>query len=96
MSLPAGNDTQQALASGTSPRRYPSPLRYPGGKGKIANYMKLVILKYDLVGAEYVEPFAGGASVALSLLFEEFVSRVYINDINPRGLHLLEGGAGAT
>ena len=45
--------------------------------------MKLVILKNDLVGAEYVEPFAGGASVALPLLFEEFVSRVYINDINP-------------
>ncbi len=45
--------------------------------------MKLVILKNDLVGAEHVEPFAGGASVALSLLFEEFVSRVYINDINP-------------
>jgi DNA adenine methylase len=45
--------------------------------------MKLVILKNDLVGAESVEPFAGGASVALSLLFEEFVSRVYINDLNP-------------
>lgn len=68
---------------GTSMRRYPSPLRYPGGKGKISNFMKLVVLENDLLGTEYVEPYAGGASVALSLLFEEFVSHIYINDINP-------------
>jgi DNA adenine methylase len=32
--------------------------------------------------AEYVEPYAGGASVALSLLFEDYASHVHINDIN--------------
>ncbi|RDI73513.1 D12 class N6 adenine-specific DNA methyltransferase [Gaiella occulta] len=63
-------------------QRYPSPLRYPGGKGKIANYIKLVILDNDLVGCEYVEPYAGGASIALSLLFEEYADRIHINDIN--------------
>jgi DNA adenine methylase len=67
---------------GVSPRRFPSPLRYPGGKGKVANYVKLVILENDLVGYEYVEPYAGGASVALSLLFEEYVSHIHINDID--------------
>lgn len=68
------------------PHRYPSPLRYPGGKGKVANFMKLLFLKNGLLGAEYVEPYAGGASVALSLLFEDFASHIHINDIN-RGVH---------
>jgi DNA adenine methylase len=63
-------------------QRYPSPLRYPGGKGKVANYIKLVILDNDLVGCEYVEPYAGGASIALSLLYEEYADRIHINDIN--------------
>jgi DNA adenine methylase len=62
--------------------RYYSPLRYPGGKGKVANYIKLVMIENDLVGAEYVEPYAGGASVALALLFEDYASHVFINDIN--------------
>jgi DNA adenine methylase len=61
---------------------YPSPLRYPGGKGKLANYIKLVMLTNDLVGSEYVEPYAGGAAVALSLLFEEYADHVHINDVN--------------
>lgn len=62
--------------------RFPSPLRYPGGKGKLANFIKLVMLKNDLVGREYVEPYAGGASVALSLLFEEYADHIHINDLN--------------
>lgn len=67
---------------GISPRRFPSPLRYPGGKGKIANYLKLLILQNGLVGSHYVEVYAGGASVALGLLFEEYVTHIHINDVN--------------
>ncbi len=66
----------------SSTRRFPSPLRYPGGKGKIANYFKLLFLHNDLTGYEYAEPYAGGASVALSLLYEEYTPRIYINDLN--------------
>lgn len=62
--------------------RYPSPLRYPGGKARLANFVKLVMARNGLIGAEYVEPYAGGASVALSLLFEEYASHVHINDLN--------------
>lgn len=61
---------------------YPSPLRYPGGKGKVANFFKLLFLENDLLGAEYVEPYAGGASVGLSLLFEEYASHIHINDLD--------------
>jgi DNA adenine methylase len=63
-------------------QQYPSPLRYPGGKTKLANFLKLVMLKNSLVGSEYVEPYAGGAGVALALLFEEYASHVHINDLN--------------
>lgn len=64
-------------------QRFPSPLRYPGGKGKLANYVKLIFLENGLVGREYVEPYAGGASVALALLFEEYASHIHINDLSP-------------
>jgi DNA adenine methylase len=67
-------------------QRYPSPLRYPGGKGKLANYLKLVFLQNELVGCEYVEPYAGGAAVALHLLFEDYASHIHINDLN-RSVH---------
>ncbi len=59
-----------------------SPLRYPGGKGKIANYIKLVFEKNLLLDGYYVEPYAGGASVALSLLINEYVSKIIINDFD--------------
>lgn len=65
-----------------APDRYPSPLRYPGGKGKIGNYIKLLILENSLEGIHYVEPYAGGASVAVSLLLEGYVSGIQINDLN--------------
>ncbi|MEU4699813.1 DNA adenine methylase [Nonomuraea dietziae] len=71
---------------GDSIARYPSPLRYPGGKGKVANFLKLLIVRNSLAGMRYVEPYAGGASVALSLLFEGFVSHAHINDLN-RGVY---------
>lgn len=61
---------------------FPSPLRYPGGKGKVANYVKLLFLANDMAGHEYAELYAGGASIALSLLFEEYASRIHINDLN--------------
>lgn len=62
--------------------RFLSPLRYPGGKSKLApNIEKLIILN-NLKGSTYIEPFSGGASVALYLLFNELVSDICINDID--------------
>jgi len=57
------------------------PLRYPGGKGKLAGYIESLIKGNRLLDGEYVEPYAGGAAIALELLFHEYVSRVHINDI---------------
>jgi DNA adenine methylase len=61
---------------------YFTPLRYPGGKAKLAAYVKAVIKTNGLLDGEYVEPYAGGAAVALELLFHEYVSRVHINDLS--------------
>ena len=59
-----------------------SPLRYPGGKRKITNFIKLLLHYNDLLDGEYVEPYAGGASVALALLFDEYVRKIHINDLD--------------
>jgi DNA adenine methylase len=59
-----------------------SPLRYPGGKGKVADYFKEIFKENLLYDGIYVEPYAGGASVGLSLLFNEYASRIIINDID--------------
>lgn len=68
---------------GALDRRFPSPLRYPGGKGKLANFLKLIMVENDLVGYEYAEPYAGGAAAGLSLLYEGYVSHLHINDFDP-------------
>lgn len=59
-----------------------SPLRYPGGKRKLANFFKLIYHYNDLLDGDYVELFAGGASVALALLYEEYVHQIHINDLD--------------
>lgn len=56
-----------------------SPLRYPGGKSKISDLVKLIIQKAGVDGT-YIEPFAGGAGVALSLLLNDTVHDIVIND----------------
>lgn len=57
----------------------PSPLRYPGGKYKISPLIKCIINKAKIDGT-YIEPFAGGAGVALNLLFDNIVENIVIND----------------
>lgn len=59
-----------------------SPLRYPGGKGKLAPYLSEVISLNNLEGGHYAEPFAGGAAVALELLFSESIWHIHINDLD--------------
>ena len=70
--------------SDTDPRRllHFTPLRYPGGKGKLAAYVKEIIRANKLFDGEYVEPYAGGAAIALELLFQEYVATVQINDLS--------------
>jgi DNA adenine methylase len=59
-----------------------SPLRYPGGKAKLAEFVHALVVTNCLSDGHYVEPYAGGASVALSLLINEYVSHVHLNDLD--------------
>lgn len=56
----------------------PSPLRYPGGKYKMYKYVAQLIKDNDC--NTYIEPFCGGAAVALELLFNGVVKKIIIND----------------
>lgn len=56
-----------------------SPLRYPGGKNKLSAFIAKICIDNNTQG-HYVEPYCGGASVALFLLFEGFVKKITIND----------------
>lgn len=60
--------------------KYYSPLRYPGGKGKISTFFVELFEKNNLIGGTYIEPYVGGGSVALYLLMNNFVRRIIIND----------------
>lgn len=60
-----------------------TPLRYPGGKARFAPFIADLMQRNDLTGGHYLEPFAGGAGVALELLFHGVAEHVHINDYDP-------------
>lgn len=57
-----------------------SPLRYPGGKSKLYDFVLAILKENNLLGQTYFEPFAGGAGLALKLLLKDQVRRIIIND----------------
>lgn len=57
-----------------------TPLRYPGGKGKMYKQVKQIILGNDLQDKTYVEPFAGGFGIGIKLLSNGEVTKAIIND----------------
>ena len=63
--------------------RNASPLRYPGGKWRLFRFFERAISLNFSRPPMYVEPYAGGASLALSLLFKGLVSEIWINDLDP-------------
>ncbi len=60
-----------------------TPLRYPGGKARFTPFIASVMQFNGLDGGHYMEPYAGGAGVALELLFDGVVTDVHINDADP-------------
>lgn len=55
-----------------------TPLRYPGGKNGTYQYVKYLVQENNIT--TYIEPFAGGAAVALRLLLNGDVKKIIIND----------------
>jgi DNA adenine methylase len=60
-----------------------SPLRYPGGKRRLAPLIADLIRRAGLSVDLLVEPFAGGAAVAVSLLEAGHVQSIALADADP-------------
>lgn len=66
--------------------RYKTPLRYPGGKQKLAPFILEIMKENCLHGGHYVEPYAGGAGIAIELLLSGKAERIHLND-SCTGIH---------
>ncbi len=61
-----------------------SPLRYPGGKSKLSNFLSVFLTFNGLQGCTLIEPFCGGAGASLPLLKAEVVDKLILNDSNSK------------
>ena len=59
-----------------------TPLRYPGGKRRLAAVVARLLEKNGLKDVQYVETYCGGAALGLALLFEEYASVIHLNDLS--------------
>lgn len=59
-----------------------SPLRYPGGKSKIYIKVRALIEQNAMGNRTYIEPFAGGFGIGISLLRENVVQAAVLNDLD--------------
>lgn len=57
-----------------------SPLRYPGGKTQLSNFVENLLEINNIKSSIYCEPFSGGAGVAIELLLANKVNGVILND----------------
>ena len=60
-----------------------TPLRYPGGKGRMGPWIAELLRHNQISGGWYVEPYAGGCGAAIFLLAHGYVDRIIINDADP-------------
>jgi DNA adenine methylase len=59
-----------------------TPLRYPGGKRRLAPVVARLLRENGLKEVHYVEPYAGSAAVAIALLLNQEAATVHINDLS--------------
>src|SRR5262245_13510034 len=57
-----------------------SPLRYPGGKAVLSDFLAATIERNAIEQCIYVEPYAGGAGAAINLLLTGRVDEIILND----------------
>jgi DNA adenine methylase len=59
-----------------------SPFRYPGGKTWLVPRIRAWLHSMDMKPSTFIEPFAGGAVVGLSVAFEELACRVILAELD--------------
>lgn len=62
---------------------FATPLRYPGGKGRLGAWLAQLMRSNKISGGWYVEPYAGGAGAAILLLSRGYVDHIVLNDLDP-------------
>jgi DNA adenine methylase len=60
-----------------------SPLRYPGAKRRLGSYVAEALRINGMAPKIFVEPFAGGLSVALQLLQDDLVEKIAVGEKDP-------------
>nr|DAH68836.1 MAG TPA: DNA adenine methylase [Bacteriophage sp.] len=60
-----------------------NPLRYPGAKSKLYNYIYKLLVFENKLNCTFYEPFAGSASISLLLLENKAVKRAVLNELDP-------------
>jgi len=63
-------------------RKNLSPLRYPGGKSKLSDFIEDLVLLNNLDNTTMYEMYAGGAGASLNLLLNNIVSNIVLNDLD--------------
>jgi len=63
--------------------KWPSPLRYPGGKSEMSGLINQIRKLNGLGDRSIAEAYAGGAGASLTQLFLEETPHIYINDADP-------------
>lgn len=78
--------TAETTPSPPTPNRggaFATPLRYPGGKGRLGAWLASLLRGNKISGGWYVEPYAGGAGAAILLLSRGYVDHIVLNDLDP-------------
>lgn len=78
--LPGINQSQKIVNVASVKHR--SPFRYPGGKTWLVPRVFSWLKTKDLSSTHFIEPFAGGAIVGLSVAFEQSVDNVTLVEID--------------
>lgn len=83
--FPTPDIKDEAAASGRAAsslaRLYISPLRYPGGKRKLASYVASLLDAHQISSVDrIIEPFAGGAATSIAFLEAGLACEAVLND----------------
>lgn len=72
--------TRKVINVASVPHR--SPFRYPGGKTWLVPHVRKWLASLGHRPAEFVEPFAGGGIVGLSVVFEDLADRLTLVELD--------------
>jgi len=62
--------------------KFNTPLRYPGGKSRISNFIEDMILLNNLEDSNLYELYAGGAGASINVLFSGLCKKIILNDLD--------------